>query len=146
MSYPAHSTEGSPRRRTGRRRAVRVRSAVLGAALAATLSMGVVTAPQAAAGNPYLCPQSNFCLWEHADYDGVMLAAVVSIPQVSSYMNDRGSSYWNRTGSWVTLYRDIHFQGGCLMGSIGPQDSATVVPAHVNDQTSSIGFSRERVC
>ncbi|WDN57633.1 peptidase inhibitor family I36 protein [Streptomyces clavuligerus] len=145
--HPTHpAAPGEPLGRTGRRKALRTRAAVLGAALTAALSLGAVTAPPAAAGNPYFCPQSKFCLWEDSNYDGAMATAVAGISWIGPYMNDRGSSYWNRTGEWVTLYRDIDFQGGCLMGSIAPQESATVLSAQANDQTSSFRFSRDRIC
>ncbi|MGW1412090.1 peptidase inhibitor family I36 protein [Streptomyces sp. NPDC002403] len=104
-----------------------------GFALAAALGFGVVTAPIASADYS-VCPANKFCMWQNTNYDG--LYAYSSEPQANLHdFNDRASSMWNRTGGYISFYRDSNFEY-CL-GKIKPGGSSANVGAYVNDRISS---------
>lgn len=117
---------------TGKRRG-RVLTGVL--ALAAAAGMSVVATGTAQA-LPEQCPDKHFCVWEHTGYQGRFFSAPGSVANIGAYMNDRTTSYWNRTDTWITLYNDSNYGGSCLV-SVPPGGSSYNVSSSVNDRMTS---------
>ncbi|ANW21384.1 peptidase inhibitor family I36 protein [Streptomyces clavuligerus] len=146
MPYELSKARETHEVRGTRRSGVGLRLAALATALTGALAAGFATAPQAAAGDPNNCLPLRFCLWEHHNFDGHMLASEQSMAYVGAAMNDKATSYRNRTNYYVTIYRDANYQGGCLMNSIPPSGISAGVPTALNDQISSFRLSEWPIC
>ncbi|ARF74773.1 peptidase inhibitor family I36 protein [Kitasatospora albolonga] len=103
--------------------------------LAVTAGTAVLTAPPAAA-DPNQCPNGSFCVWEQSSYRGDFRHYTASTPNVGNYMNDRMTSYWNRTGRTVSVYEHSNYVG--CMFSIAPGGSEAAVASHFNDKMTSL--------
>ncbi|WP_062213857.1 peptidase inhibitor family I36 protein [Streptomyces sp. NBRC 109706] len=101
-----------------------------------TLATGGVTltAPAAAADSSQ-CPNGSFCVWEHSSYTGRFLHSGSSVANVGNDMNDRMTSYWNRTGKTVSVYEHSNYTG-CMI-SVAPGRSEAAVASHFNDKMTS---------
>ncbi|QXE38778.1 peptidase inhibitor family I36 protein [Streptomyces sp. GMY02] len=111
------------------------------AAAVLTVAAGTVslTAPPAAA-DPNQCPSGSFCVWEQSSYRGDFRHYTTSNPNVGNYMNDRMTSYWNRTGKTVSVYEHGNYVG-CMI-SIPQGRSEAAVASHFNDKMTSLRVGR----
>ncbi|MER5199766.1 peptidase inhibitor family I36 protein [Streptomyces sp. NPDC002755] len=57
------------------------------------------------------CKAGQFCIWEHSSYQGMFASSQYDKPNVGSAMNDRTTSFWNRTDHLVCLCEHGNFQG-----------------------------------
>lgn len=92
-------------------------------------------------GNPAVadseqCPNGSFCVWEQSSYRGDFRHYTASNPNVGDYMNDRMTSYWNRTGKTVAVYEHSNYVG--CMFSVKPGGSEAAVASHFNDKMTSL--------
>ncbi|ALC26734.1 peptidase inhibitor family I36 protein [Streptomyces bacillaris] len=101
----------------------------------AATSAAALTAPPAAADSDQ-CPNGSFCVWEQSSYRGDFRHYTGSNPNVGNYMNDRMTSYWNRTGRTVSVYEHSNYVG--CMFSIAPGGSEAAVASHFNDKMTSL--------
>ncbi|MFJ2261600.1 peptidase inhibitor family I36 protein [Streptomyces sp. NPDC087844] len=56
------------------------------------------------------CKTGQFCLWDDTNYSGRFAGSQYSHSNVGDYMNDRMSSFWNRTGRTVCFFADSGFK------------------------------------
>ncbi|GLF99859.1 peptidase inhibitor family I36 protein [Streptomyces yaizuensis] len=126
-----------------RSRGGRFRPAALATALAAVITGG---AAPATAVSPDQCPPAHFCVWEHNDYTGRFFSSSGSSPNIGAAMNDRTSSYRNRSRWWVSMYLDADYGGGCIMQSIGPGGASWMLPADINDRMTSFVIASSPLC
>lgn len=105
------------------------------AVLAVVVGTASMTAPTAAA-DPNQCPAGSFCVWEQSSYQGDFRHYTSSTPNVGDYMNDRMTSYWNRTGKTVSVYEHSNYTG-CMFSARSGQSEAAV-PSHFNDKMTSL--------
>ncbi|MFJ8229729.1 peptidase inhibitor family I36 protein [Streptomyces sp. NPDC094448] len=106
---------------------------------------GTVRAPTAGAAMND-CPPSHFCVWEHADYTGRLYSSSASTAYIGALMNDRTTSYWNRTRMVVSLYQDADYHGGCVMQPISPNGAVFLLPEWANDRVSSFRVASGGLC
>ncbi|MFE2290136.1 peptidase inhibitor family I36 protein [Streptomyces sp. NPDC059452] len=104
------------------------------AILTVTAGTAALTAPPAAADADQ-CPSGSFCVWEQSSYRGDFRHYTASNPNVGNYMNDRMTSYWNRTGRTVSVYEHSNYVG--CMFSVAPGGSEAAVASHFNDKMTS---------
>jgi hypothetical protein len=116
----------------GKRRG-RLLSGVLTLTAAAGVSLAATGTAEAV---PEQCQDKHFCVWEHTGYQGRFYSATGSVSNIGAYMNDRTTSYWNRTDHWITLYNDSNYGGACLV-SVPPGGSSYNVTPSVNDAMTS---------
>ncbi|MFC9946822.1 peptidase inhibitor family I36 protein [Streptomyces pratensis] len=114
---------------------------------AAALTLGAAFAMTGLGGGAAVaadtdCPAQEFCLWADPGFTGRFAYSSEPQSNVGDYMNDRMTSYWNRTDNWISIYVDDKFQG-CLY-SIGPGDKISDMPSWANDETTS--FRPGRFC
>lgn len=121
----------------GKKFAARV--SVLGAALVATAGLGTVAAAPASAHYSQ-CPENRFCIWEHSSYEGMFASYGGSNSNIGSTMNDRMTSYWNRTDQWVSVYDHSNY-GACML-VIPPGGSDPAVSSQFNDKMTSLRFGQ----
>ncbi|MFI8194156.1 peptidase inhibitor family I36 protein [Streptomyces sp. NPDC085946] len=81
------------------------------------------------------CPVGEFCIWEHSSYQGRFAYSSEPQPNVGAYMNDRMTSYWNRTNTWISTYNHENF-GDCML-VIPPGGASPAVPSQFNDDLTS---------
>ncbi len=75
-----------------------------GAATLAAVAIGALGAPPATAATSDCLPNS-FCMWDDSSYRGrYIVSPAQNISNVGTDMNDRMTSYWNRTDQWITVY------------------------------------------
>ncbi|SOD64364.1 Peptidase inhibitor family I36 [Streptomyces zhaozhouensis] len=99
---------------------------------AATATLGTHTA----SADSDQCPNGSFCVWEQSSYRGDFRHYTSSNANVGDYMNDRMTSYWNRTGKTVSVYEHSNYTG--CMFSVAPGASEAAVASHFNDKMTSI--------
>ncbi|GAA1007841.1 hypothetical protein STXM2123_3490 [Streptomyces sp. F-3] len=118
-------------------RSRRITSRLWTAAVVLTAAMGAaaLTTPPAAADADQ-CPPGSFCVWEHSSYRGDFRHYTSSTPNVGEYMNDRMTSYWNRTGKTVSVYEHANYVG-CMI-TIAPGRAEAAVASHFNDKMTSL--------
>ncbi|MER6912743.1 peptidase inhibitor family I36 protein [Streptomyces sp. NPDC000594] len=109
--------------------------------LGAAFGLTTVTGAPAAAHYSQ-CPAGEFCIWENSSYTGRFAHSRHPVPNVGSYMNDKMTSYWNRTDNWVSLYIVEDFQS--CFESVPPGGSSAAVNPHYNDHLTS--FRPGRFC
>lgn len=109
------------------------------AVLAVVVGTASLTA-QPVVADPNQCPSGSFCVWEQSSYRGDFRHYTGSNPNVGNYMNDRMTSYWNRTGKTVAVYEHGNYVG--CMFSIRPGRSDAAVPSHFNDKMTSLRVGR----
>ncbi|MGI5198275.1 peptidase inhibitor family I36 protein [Streptomyces sp. CA-288835] len=102
--------------------------------LSAAFGLTTVSGGPAAAADSQ-CPVGEFCLWEHSGFQGRFAYSSEPQPNVGDYMNDRLTSFWNRTDNWISLYDDDKFEG-CLI-SIRPGAKIPAISSWANDLTTS---------
>lgn len=109
-------------------------------ALAATAlaTLGV----QPAAADSADCLPNSFCAWQHSSYRGNYLVSPAgrNVSNVGDQLNDSITSYWNRTGDWITVYYDSGYRG-CLF-AIPPGGSDAAVDPEFNDRVSSFAVGK----
>ncbi|MGW0561719.1 peptidase inhibitor family I36 protein [Streptomyces sp. NPDC003016] len=106
------------------------------AVLTLSAAFGLTTVSTAtAAADSAQCPVGEFCLWEHSSYQGRFAYSSEPQPNVGNYMNDRMTSYWNRTDHSITIYDDDKFEG-CMM-AIAPGMKVPAIMSWYNDLTTS---------
>ncbi|MEU6371204.1 peptidase inhibitor family I36 protein [Streptomyces sp. NPDC046931] len=126
-----------------RRQPRNIRLATATAVFAAAAGMGIVNAPSAAA-SPEQCQVGYFCVWQNSSYTGRFYAAPGSVPNIGAFMNDRTTSYWNRTTSWVTLYSDSNYRD--CMTAVPAGGSAAAIAPNLNDRMTSFTISPRPTC
>lgn len=116
----------------------RVRKFALAASFAmlASLFFSMATALPANADQSD-CPDGYFCLWEHGDYQGLILTPSASPEGNPNFgwrsFNDVASSGWNRTGTTWCVFDDINYGGallyifppGTYIAAVSPNDKAS---------------------
>ncbi|ARQ68819.1 peptidase inhibitor family I36 protein [Streptomyces marincola] len=105
-----------------------------GAALTFAAATASLTAQPAVADSSQ-CSSGHFCVWEHSSYTGRFLQSTGSVSNVGNNMNDRMTSYWNRTNRTVSVYEHSGYTG--CMFSIAPGKSEAAVASHYNDKMTS---------
>ncbi|MDT0268708.1 peptidase inhibitor family I36 protein [Streptomyces sp. DSM 44915] len=106
----------------------------VGAAIAFATGTATLSAQPALADSSQ-CASGSFCVWEKSSYAGEFLQSSGSVTNVGNGMNDRMTSYWNRTNQTVSVYEhDNHT--GCMF-SIAPGESEAAVASHFNDKMTS---------
>ncbi|WP_030423421.1 peptidase inhibitor family I36 protein [Streptomyces sp. SCSIO 75703] len=105
------------------------------AVLAFTAATATMTAHPVAADSGQ-CPSGSFCVWEQSSYRGDFRHYTSSNPNVGDYMNDRMTSYWNRTGKTVSVYEHSNYVG--CMFTIAAGKSEAAVASHFNDKMTSL--------
>ncbi|MFF5157762.1 peptidase inhibitor family I36 protein [Streptomyces sp. NPDC000348] len=114
----------------------RLRRVLLSAAVLAG-ALATLDAP-AAHAHYSQCPSGHFCVWQHSSYEGRFFSSDRDTPNVGSHMNDRTTSFWNRSSRVVCLYR--HENYGYDLGCYAPGASSAALQIH-NDQLTSFRFS-----
>ena len=84
------------------------------------------------------CPSGHFCVWQHSGYEGRFFPSSRDTPDVGGCMNDRTTSFWNRSNRAVCPYR--HDNYGDDLGCYAPGVSSAVVRIH-NDQLTGFRFA-----
>ncbi|MGW4233356.1 peptidase inhibitor family I36 protein [Streptomyces sp. NPDC004980] len=81
--------------------------------LAASVMVGALTALNAGTAQAHYsqCQAGQFCIWENSSYQGLFASSQYDKPNVGSAMNDRTTSFWNRTDHTVCMYQDSNFAG-----------------------------------
>ncbi|MFC9946821.1 peptidase inhibitor family I36 protein [Streptomyces pratensis] len=116
------------------------RLSATGAAALAAVAIGALGAQPAAADSSE-CRPDWFCLWQDSSYQGRMLSSPAqNVSNIGDYMNDRTTSYWNRTDQWITVYYDSGYRG-CLF-AIPPGGSDNAVDPHLNDRVTSFAVGQ----
>ncbi|MFH8798066.1 peptidase inhibitor family I36 protein [Streptomyces sp. NPDC017936] len=110
-------------------RSLAVGTFTLGAAFALTAVTGTP-----AAAHYSQCPDGEFCIWQHSSYEGMFAYSSKPQPDLGD-MDDRTTSYWNRTDNWVSLYLVEDYQS--CFESVPPGGSVGVVNPYYNDGLSS---------
>ncbi|MER6912744.1 peptidase inhibitor family I36 protein [Streptomyces sp. NPDC000594] len=111
-----------------------------GAATLAAVAIGALGAPSAAAA-PEDCLTHSFCMWDDSSYRGrFVVSPAQNISNIGPQMNDRMTSYWNRTNQWITVYADSGYRG-CLF-AIPPGGSDAAVDPHLNDRVTSFAVGQ----
>lgn len=118
-----------------RLRSVASRFWTAAAVLAVVTGTASLTAQPAAADSDQ-CPSGSFCVWEQSSYRGDFRHYTSSTPNVGDYINDRMTSYWNRTGKTVSVYEHSNY-AGCMF-SAKPGQSEAAVASHFNDKMTSL--------
>lgn len=112
-------------------------------------ALTLVVTPTASASYSQ-CPAGYFCMWENSSYTGMFYASPGSVSNVGGF-NDKATSFWNRTNTWVTAYANSNYgtysecsMGGCLgtgCAAFGPGSSSAAIPSSsgisFNDKVSS---------
>ncbi|MFI5572498.1 peptidase inhibitor family I36 protein [Streptomyces sp. NPDC051740] len=114
----------------------RLRRVLLSAAVLAG-ALGALDVP-AAQAHYSQCPSGHFCVWQHSSYEGRFFSSNRDTPNVGSYMNDRTTSFWNRSNRVVCLYR--HENYGDDLGCYEPGASSAAMQIH-NDQLTGFRFA-----
>ncbi|MFD6530584.1 peptidase inhibitor family I36 protein [Streptomyces sp. NPDC060184] len=71
--------------------------------------LGVETVGASSATASYSeCPDDEFCMWQHVEYEGLFVYSSEPQPNVHDF-NDRASSFWNRTDGWIAVYGDSNY-------------------------------------
>ncbi|MCX4870123.1 peptidase inhibitor family I36 protein [Streptomyces sp. NBC_00825] len=109
------------------------------AVLAFTAGAASMTASPAVADSDQ-CPSGSFCVGEKSSYRGDFRNYTSSNPNVGDYMNDRMTSYWDRTGITVSVYEHSNYVG--CMFTIGPGKSEAAMASHFNDSMTSLRIGR----
>ncbi|AZK97824.1 MULTISPECIES: peptidase inhibitor family I36 protein [Streptomyces] len=130
MKFTKSTKPGKPG--TGKARLRPLAAALL--TLSATAAL-TATGAGTAAADVNQCPPGEFCLWEHSSFTGRFAYSSEPQANVGDHMNDRLTSYWNRTNNWISLYDDSNFSG-CLI-SISPGSRISAIPSWANDLTTS---------
>ncbi|MEU5098585.1 peptidase inhibitor family I36 protein [Streptomyces sp. NPDC020996] len=116
------------------------RLSATGAAALAAVAIGALSAPPAAAASSD-CQPGWFCMWDDSSYRGRWLSSPAqNVSNVGTYMNDRMTSYWNRTDQWITVYYDSGYRG-CLF-AIPPGGSDAAVDPDLNDRVTSFAVGQ----
>ncbi|MGI5198274.1 peptidase inhibitor family I36 protein [Streptomyces sp. CA-288835] len=111
-----------------------------GAAVFASVALGVLGAPPAAADSSD-CQPNWFCMWENSSYGGRLLTSPAqNVSNIGLRHNDLMTSYWNRTDQWITVYDDSGYRG-CLF-AIPPGGSDNAVDPHLNDRVTSFAVGK----
>lgn len=107
--------------------------------LSATLLAGALVTLNAPGAQAHYsqCPSGHFCIWQHSSYEGRFFSSDRDTPNVGSYMNDRTTSYWNRSGRDVCLFR--HQNYGDYLGCYRAGASSAAMQIN-NDQLTSFRF------
>ncbi|MDG9703260.1 peptidase inhibitor family I36 protein [Streptomyces sp. DH37] len=108
-------------------------AAVVGAGVLAAVT--VVGVPGQASAHYSQCPEGAFCVWEHSGYEGRFAYSTGAQPNIGSYMNDRMTSYWNRTNEYISVYNHQSY-GSCML-VVPPGGSDAVVDPALNDRMTS---------
>ena len=106
----------------------------VGTVLTVALATAVVTAQPSAADSSQ-CPSGSFCVWDNSSYSGRFLHSGSSVSNVGNDMNDRMTSYWNRTNQTVAVYEHGGYVG--CMFSVAPGGSEAAVHSGFNDRMTS---------
>ncbi|MFJ2261538.1 peptidase inhibitor family I36 protein [Streptomyces sp. NPDC087844] len=73
-------------------------------------ALATLNAGTAQAGSSQ-CKAGQFCIWENSSYQGMFASSQYDKSNVGSAMNDRTTSFWNRTDHTVCMYENSNFQG-----------------------------------
>lgn len=108
--------------------------------VAGVLTLGATCALITFSGGPAAahysqCPDKEFCIWDDSSYEGRFAYSSGPQPNVGDYMNDRMTSYWNRTDNWISLYWNDNFD--TCMYSVPPGKADPVLHWIENDQLTS---------
>ncbi|WP_354006135.1 peptidase inhibitor family I36 protein [Streptomyces sp. NBC_00568] len=90
------------------------------------------------------CQENAFCIWENSGYNGRAFQSGYSTPSLTDNMNNRMTSYWNRTRFWVCLYEYPNYvQRLDIPGfkGVAPYSSSSNVGFTANDHLSSFKFA-----
>jgi hypothetical protein len=81
----------------------------------AVLVAATVTAPTAAVAGSSACPANNICIYNHADWVSLLArrAPFGGLWNVPSAINDKTSSWENKTLADAAWYVDANGQGRC---------------------------------
>jgi Peptidase inhibitor family I36 len=97
------------------------------------------------------CVDGQFCMWDFSNYGGSTVAYWnnISVDFVGGFINDKVTSFWNRTNHNVCIYEHSDFRGGGII--LGPgfstpdigantpiRDNFDTVIDSFNDKTSSV--------
>ncbi|MGW0561720.1 peptidase inhibitor family I36 protein [Streptomyces sp. NPDC003016] len=116
------------------------RLSATGAATLAAVAIGALSAPPAAADSDY-CQANEFCVWDDSSYQGRFVGSPAqNVSNIGLHMNDRTTSYWNRTSQWITVYSDSGYRG--CMFAIPPGGSDAAVDPHLNDRVTSFAVGQ----
>ncbi|MFI6857970.1 peptidase inhibitor family I36 protein [Streptomyces sp. NPDC050416] len=107
--------------------------------VAGVLTLGAAFALTAVTGTPAAahysqCPDKEFCIWQHTNYEGLFAYSSKPRPDLGD-MSGRASSYWNRTDNWVSLYVVEDFQA--CFESVPPGGSISNMGSIWNDELRS---------
>lgn len=119
---------GSKKKSTG------ARLWAVGAVLTFAAASATLTA-QPAAADFSQCPSGSFCVWQHSSGSGLFFHSSTSVANIGEEMNDRMTSYWNRTNQTVSVYEHSNYVGCMFSASPGSSDAA--VPSSHNDKMTS---------
>lgn len=106
----------------------------VGTILTVTMGTAIVIAPPSTADSSQ-CSSGSFCVWENSSYSGRFLQSGSSSSNVGDAMNDRMTSYWNRTNQTVAVYEHSNYVG-CML-SVAPGSSEAAVHSGFNDRMTS---------
>ncbi|GAA2139791.1 peptidase inhibitor family I36 protein [Streptomyces synnematoformans] len=115
-------------------RSVAARAAAVGMTLVAAAGITTATAEPASAHYSQ-CPADQFCYWDHSSYEGAFGYFRGSVSNVGDRMNDRMTSYWNRTNYWISVYEHSNYRE-CML-TIPPGGSSAAVAPQFNDKMTS---------
>ncbi|MFI8194154.1 peptidase inhibitor family I36 protein [Streptomyces sp. NPDC085946] len=91
------------------------------------------------------CPANELCVWEHTGYEGRFAYTSEPSPNVGADMNDRISSYWNRTNQWFSLYEHENYDGWCI--AVGPDSSRIALPnGHWDADNDEVTSLKPGIC
>ncbi|MFI6857969.1 peptidase inhibitor family I36 protein [Streptomyces sp. NPDC050416] len=115
-------------------------STAAAAALATVAVAALGVQPAVAASSD--CLPNSFCAWQHSSYGGQYLVSPAgeNVSNVGRQMNDSMTSYWNRTGDWISIYYDSGYRG-CLF-AIPPGGSDAAVDPEFNDRMTSFAVGK----
>ncbi|MFI8194155.1 peptidase inhibitor family I36 protein [Streptomyces sp. NPDC085946] len=114
----------------------RSRLSAIGMVFAATVAFGAVSTPSASAHYSQ-CPANELCMWEHTGYEGRFAYTSEPNRNIGADMNDRISSYWNRTDQWFSFYTGENW-GGKYCVNVGPGSSRAALYDPMTDSITSL--------
>ncbi|MFJ2095514.1 peptidase inhibitor family I36 protein [Streptomyces sp. NPDC087901] len=95
------------------------------AAFVGLLALTFINGPQASA-SPQQCNTGKFCIWADLNYTGTLGQSQTSQGNLTN-MDNKTTSFWNRTGKTVTVYNYANYVSSTKAGTGGKTSPYCVV-------------------
>jgi hypothetical protein len=108
--------------------------------MAAAVSVTVAPSPAQAATGWARCPAGYFCVFDGANGTGHFAYFQWGSPDLRGQtMNNKTTSYWNRTSRRWHLWDGYNYTGGVVVAQVPPSDRSTIPSTwFANNRASSL--------